>query len=212
MSPRLKGGITRALAVLGVVALTAGALLGSLWRGLFDSDAFAARLAGSLSDRRVSAYVAEAITDAVVRQQPDLVAVRPLLLSAANGVAGSDAFARVARVAARQAHARLFSRGGRNLLLSVPDVDVILRGALASASPTLASHIPPRLSTLVANLGGSPASRFILDLWQLGRTIAWVAGVAAAAGLALIVAGIALAPRRMRALRRASLDLALAGL
>jgi hypothetical protein len=212
MSPRVKAGIARALAVLGVVALTAGAVLGSLRRGLFDSDAFADRLAGSLSDRRVSTYVAEMITEAVVREKPDLVAVRPLLLSAANGVASSDAFARVARVGARQAHAALFSRGGHNLLLSVPDVDVILRGALANASPTLAARIPPRLSTLVANVGGSPASKFILDLWQLGRFVTWVAGVVAGAGLLLLVAGIALAPRRMRALRRASLDLALAGL
>jgi hypothetical protein len=200
------------MAVLGVFLLTAGAMLVSLRRGLFQSDAFADRLAGSLSDRRVSAYVAEMITQAVVREKPDLVTVRPLLLSAANGVASSDAFARVARVAARQAHAALFSGGGRNLLLSVPDVDVILRGALANANPALANSVPARLSTLVASLGGSPASRFILDLWQLGRTVAWVAGIALFAGLALLVAGIALAPRRLRALRRAALDLALAGL
>ena len=212
MSPRLKSGIARALVVVGVVALTAGAVLGSLRRALFDSDAFADRLAGSLSDRRVSAYVAEVMTEAVVREKPDLVAVRPLLLSAANGVASSDAFARVARVTARQAHAALFSRGGRNLLLSVPDVDVILRGALANASPALADRIPARLSTRVASLGGGAASKFILDLWQLGRSFTWVAGFAAGAGLVLLVAGIALAPRRLRALRRAALDLALAGL
>ena len=212
MSPKLRSGIARALTVLGVFALTTGAMLGLLRRGLFNSDAFADRLAGSLSDRRVSAYVADVITEAVVREKPDLVAVRPLLLSAANGVASSDAFARVARVAARQAHAALFSRGGRNLLLSVPDVDVILRGAVANASPGLAARIPTRLSTMVASVGGSPASKLILDLWQLGRAIAWIAGVAAGVGLVLLIAGIALAPRRMRALRRAALDLALAGL
>ena len=212
MSDRLKSGISRGLAVLGVVALASGGVLSQVRRGLFDSQAFADRLASSLTDRRVSAYVADAITSAVVREKPDLIGVRPLLLSTAAGVVQSDAFARIVRVAARQAHARVFSRGGRNLLLSVPDVDLVLRGALAHASPTLAANIPPRLSTLVANLGGSSASRFILDLWQIGRHLLWAARVAIFGGLALLILGIFVAPRRARALRRASLDLALAGL
>ena len=171
MSDRLKAGIAHALTVLGVVALTGGTMLGQVRRGLFDSDGFADRLASSLHDPRVSAFVADAMTNAVVREKPDLVTVRPLLLSTASGVAQSDAFAAVVRVAARQAHATVFSRGGRALLLSVPDADLVLRGALAHASPTLAAKIPARLPTLIASLGGSPASQFILDLWQLGRHV-----------------------------------------
>ena len=212
MSDKLRNGVGRALAVLGVVALAGGTMLGQVRRGLFDSQAFADRLAASLADPRVSSYVADAITTAVVREKPDLIGVRPLLLSTANGVVASDAFAKIVRVAARQAHATVFSRGGRNLLLSVPDVDLILRGALAHASPALAAHIPARLPTLVASLGGSPASRFILNLWQVGRHLMWVARVGVLGGLALLILGIAVAPRRARALRRASLDLALAGL
>ena len=212
MGDRLKGGIARALAVLGVVTLTGGAILGQVRRGLFDSDAFGDRLASSLRDARVSAFVADAMTNAVIQEKPDLVTVRPLLLSTANGVAQSDAFAAVVRVAARRAHATVFSRGGQALLLSVPDVDLVLRGALANASPGLAAKIPARLSTLIASLGGSPASQVILDVWQLGRHVRWMARVGMLAGLALLVAGIALAPRRARALRRASLDVALAGL
>jgi hypothetical protein len=212
MRPRLKGGIARALAALGVFALTAGVLLGSLRRGLFDSDAFADRLAGSLSDRRVSAYVAELMTNAVLREKPDLVAVRPLLAAAADGLASSDMFALIARTAARRAHAALFSPGGRNLLLSVPDLGVILRGALAGANPELAARVPARLSAVVASVGASSASRFIVDLWKLGRAVAWLAIITAGAGVALLVAGIALAPHRTRALRRAALDLLLAAL
>jgi hypothetical protein len=212
MSDKLKNGIARALAVLGVVALACGGVLGQVRRGLFDSQAFADRLASSLTDRRVSAYVADAITTAIIREKPDLIGVRPLLLSTAGGVVESDGFARIVRVAARQAHVAVFSRGGRNLLLSVPDVDLVLRGALAHASPTLAANIPARLPTLVANLGGSSASRFILDLWQIGRHLLWAARVGVFGGLALLILGIFVAPRRAPALRRASLDLALAGL
>ena len=49
-------------------------------------------------------------------------------------------------------------------------------------------------------------------MWQLGRTLAWAAWMGLGAGLALVIAAIALAPRRARALRGASLDLALTGL
>ena len=122
MSDKLRNGIGRGLAVLGVVALSCGGVLSQVRRGLFDSQAFADRLASSLTDRRVSAYVADTITNAVIREKPDLIGVRPLLLSTAVGVVESDAFARIVRVAARQAHATVFSRGGRNLLLAVPDV------------------------------------------------------------------------------------------
>jgi hypothetical protein len=209
---RARAAITRALAVVGVVLIAASAALLIVRRGLFDSDTFADRVAGSLDDRRVSAYVADELTRAVLRQNPDLVAVRPLLLSTAQGVVSSDAFQSIVRATARQAHAGALSKGGRNLLLSIPDFGVVLRSALANANPTLAARIPPRISGAIANLGGAGASRFVVDMWQLGRTLAWAAWIGLGAGLALVIAAIGFAPRRARALRGASLDLALLGL
>jgi hypothetical protein len=200
------------MTVAGVVAIAVSLVLGLVRRSLFDSDVFADRVAGSLNDRRVSAYVADQITSAVVREKPDLVAVRPILLSTAQGVVASDAFRSVVRVTARQAHASALSQGGRSVLLSIPDVGVVLRGALANASPALAHRVPARISTALANLGGSRASRWIVDMWQLGRKVAWTAWIGVCFGLALVIGGIALARRRSRALRRAALDLAVTGL
>ena len=208
---RVRRAITHGLAVLGVVIVAASAALGVVRRGLFDSDVFANRLGESLSDERVSAYVADEITSAIVREKPDLVGVRPILLTTTRGVVASDAFRGVVRVTARQAHAAALSKGGRNLLLSVPDVGVVVRGALANASPALASRVPPRISTAIASLGDSQAGRVIVDMWQLGRDLAWAAWIGLGAGLMLLIAGIALAPRPVRTLRRASLDLALTG-
>ncbi len=208
----LRSWAAHLLAVLGVVALASGAALGQIRRGLFESDAFADRLASSLSDPRVSAFVAQRIADEAIRERPDLVAVRPVLVATAHGVVSSDAFQAIVRTAARGAHASALSQGGRNLLLSVPDVDVILRGALANASPALAARIPPNLPTVIASLGESRATRFILDLWQYGRRLAWTARALMLGGLVLLVLGIAFASRRAEALRRAALDLVLAGL
>jgi hypothetical protein len=209
---RARKAITQALAVIGVVLFASSAALLIVRRGLFDSNTFADRLAGSLDDRRVSAYVADELTGAVLREKPDLVAVRPILLSTVQGVVASDTFQGVVRATARQAHAAVLSKGGRNLLLSIPDFSVVLRGALANANPALAARVPPRLSTAIASLGGTGASRFVVDMWQLGRTIAWAAWLGLGSGLALIIAAIGFAPRRARALRGASLDLALTGL
>ena len=171
--------------------VAANAALGVVRRGLFDSDMFASRLGDSLDDDRVSAYVADAITSAIVREKPDLVGVRPILLSTARGVVASDAFRGVVRVTARQAHAAALSKGGRNLLLSVPDVGVVVRGALANAGPALVSRVPPRISTAIASLGDSQAGRVIVDMWQLGRDLAWAAWIGLGAGLMLLIAGIA---------------------
>jgi len=209
---RARKAITQALAVIGVVLIAASAALLLVRRGLFDSDAFARRLAGSLDDRRVSAYVADELTRAVLREKPDLVAVRPILLATAQGVVASDPFQSVVRTTARQAHAAALSTGGQNVLLSIPDVGVVLRGALANANPALAARIPPRISAALASLGSGEASRFVVDMWRLGRTLAWAAWLGMGSGLVLLVAGIAFAPRRARALRGASLDLALTGL
>src|SRR4029453_6335546 len=114
---------------------------------------------------------AQRIADGVVREKPDLVAVRPLIVSTAHGVVSSDTFRSIVRTTARGAHATAFSRGGRNLLLSVPDVDVILRGALANSSPAVAARIPDRLPTVIASLGESRATRFVLDLRSEERRV-----------------------------------------
>ena len=144
---RARKGITQALAVIGVVLIAASAALLLVRRSLFDSDAFARRLADSLDDRRVSAYIADELTRAVLREKPDLVAVRPILLATAQGVVASDPFQSIVRTTARQAHSVALSQGGRNVLLSIPDVGVVLRGALANASPGLAARIPPRVAS-----------------------------------------------------------------
>ncbi len=62
------------------------------------------------------------------------------------------------------------------------------------------------------SLGEHRAGRLIVDIWQMGRTLAWAAWASVLVGLALLILGIALAPRRALALRRASLDIALGGL
>ncbi len=209
---RLRRVVTHSLAALGVLLVALGATLAQVWSGLFDSQTFADQLAESLNDERVSAYVADEITSAVLREKPDLVGVRPIILSTAQGAVSSEAFRSIVRVTAREGHAAVLSQGGRNLLLSVPDAGVVLQGALANANPALAARIPRQISGAIANIGVTGTSRFVVEMWQMGRRLAWAAPAGVAVGLVLLIVAIAFAPRRARALRQASLDLALAGL
>ena len=120
-----------ALVVIGGVLLFLGALLSDASR-LLDPDDFALRVAESLEDPRVAAVVAEQLTDAVLAQQRDLIAYRPLIVAAARDVVASETFRGVARTAARQAHVYLFSETARCVIVSVPDLEVVLRSALAA--------------------------------------------------------------------------------
>ncbi len=174
--------------VVGALGLLAGALLHDAAR-LLRPDVFADRAAASLADPRVAAVAAEGLTDALLMQQRDLTAVRPLILAAAEDVVGSGAFRSVARTAARRAHAALFSPAGQSVVLSIPDLEVVLRSALAG-SPALAGAVPGTVAVGLADLQAHPAVRTALVVTRVGLAVARYAWVALALGAALVAAGV----------------------
>src|SRR6185295_13091366 len=97
----------------GVLALSLGAVSGVIRRAVFLSDNFADHVAASLGDPRVASFVAERTTDAILKEQPDLTAFRPVVLATAQGAVASAPFRTLLRTAARTAHASLFSEIGR---------------------------------------------------------------------------------------------------
>ena len=177
-----------ALIVLGALGLLLGALLHDAAR-LLQPDAFADRVAASLADRRVAEVAAEHLTDAVLAQQRDLTAVRPLILAAATDVVGSSAFRGVARVTARRAHAVLFSGVGQSVVLSIPDLEVVLRGALAG-SPSLAQAMPDAVVVGLTDVREHPAMRTAVVAVRQGLTLARYAWVALAVGALLLTGGM----------------------
>jgi len=195
--------------VLGALGLLAGALLHDAAR-LLRPDVFADRAAASLADPRVAAVAAEQLTDAVLAQRRDLTAVRPLLLAAAEDVVGSGAFRGVARTAARRAHAALFSDAGQSLVLSIPDLGIVLRAALAGA-PGLAGTVPETVAIGLADLSRHPAARAALVVARLGLSAARYAWLALAVGAALVAGGVLAMRDRRDALVAAGAALIAAG-
>ena len=168
-------------------------------RALFDPDDFASRAASSLRDPRVSAFVATEISDAAIRERPDLIAVRPLLVGVSEGIVSSEAGQALARRAARSVHRGLLSEGGRDVLLSIPDVGILLQSALASANPQLAAKVPKRISELGVSLQKTQAGRMAVTAARAGRLLARVSWSLIALGFLLLLGGILLAPSRREA-------------
>src|SRR4029078_13013232 len=117
-----------------------------------------------------------------------------------------ESFQALVRSGARAAHASLFSGGGRTVVLSVPDVGVILRTVLAKANPALAERVPVRVQGVLASLGQGPLTGFVVRLWDVSRRSQWLAGLLGFGGALAAVAGLLLAGNPRRALGRLGLD------
>ena len=97
--------------LLSVVALYAN-------RVLFDSDQFANHVGAAVEEPAVKDEIGRRITDGIVDQQPDLVAVRPVIEGVAGGVVGSGAFNDLLRAAVRDLHRAIFKRDQNTVTLS----------------------------------------------------------------------------------------------
>src|SRR6188768_551725 len=116
---RARRAVPELMITLGVLALSLLALLSTGRRALFFPDTFADNLAASLDDPRVASFIATRVTEAILAEEPDLTAYRPLILSTTQDAVGSPPFQALIRGTARTVHSSLFSEGGRTVLVSI---------------------------------------------------------------------------------------------
>jgi len=209
---RFRGVAAELLISIGVLALCLAAILSVARRGLLYPDAFADRLAKGLEDPRVASFVANKLTEAVIKEQPDLTAFRPFILGTARSAVSSASFQALVRTTARAAHTSLFSEGGRSVIVSVPDVGVLLKSALAKTNPALAEKVPAQVQGILASLGRSRVDRLVLSLWQVARESFWLTATLLIGGILLAGIGVLTASNRRHGLVRLGLDLLVAGL
>ncbi|MCU0650142.1 MAG: hypothetical protein MUF00_19300 [Gemmatimonadaceae bacterium] len=212
MRPALRLPLAIALLVLGAYTTLAGAVLLDARRGLFNAEGFADRSARALGDPRVAAYAGDAVTDAVLRAAPDLTAYRPLIVVAAREVVASEPFRLLVRTTARQAHRAAFSRSGRDVLLAIPDVDVLLRTALGGVNSPVAARIPREVTAFLTSLQTDRTALQLLSIWRFAGRVVWFSTAAFIVGPLLLFAGVWIAPRRRRGLVWAGGALAAGGL
>ncbi len=209
-----------ALALLAAVALTTGVVAAYADRAVFNSDGFADRTEAALRSGTVSTTVARRLSDAAIGARPDLVAVRPLVQSVAEGVVRSSAFRSLVRGAARDAHRSVFDGDATTVTLTVADTGVLLAEALRHLRPDLARSIPAglpvrfsaaasdaetaavraaalaervRVIAVVGLVGFALLAAIAFALWRRAALIPLGVAVAGAAGVTALAA--VLAPR-----------------
>ena len=192
--------------ILGVILIIAGLLLAYTSQTLFDSDSFADRAASSLGNRDVAALAADRLTGAVVSQYRDLTPYRPLVLGASRAIVASDAFRGIVRRAARTVHHVIMSGEGREVLLTLSDIGVVIRSVLAS-QPELAGKIPEDTTALIASLDELPKGEFTLEVLRSAHGLSRWTRLFLISGLGFMFIGFMLSIKRMTALLQQGLAL-----
>lgn len=201
--------LSAACEVLGVIALVLGVLLGYATRSVFNSEAFSRRVASSLTQPGVSAYVAGKIADGVVAAKPDLTGVRPIIIAGSRTLVASAPFRLAVRRAALEAHRALMSGTVEKLMLSVQDVGEILKATLAM-KPELAAKLPSKLTARLVALEDLPAGEIAARLVRAAFRARLSSLLLVFGGLGLLVTGVVLAPDRRRVVFRAGVTVAIA--
>lgn len=195
---------------LGLLLTAIGAFAKDASRGILNGDAMADRTSAALNDSRVSAFVADRLTNAVLAEKPDLVAFRPIIAATAGGLVATAPFRAIVRSAVRTAHRSAVSTTGKRVLLSLPDVGVLVQSAVQSMSPEMADKIPPRLESFTSDLNQRPGMGRIQRALRALNLLSRLGTLFLLSGPVLIGAGIWLAGERRRALLRAGIGLLVA--
>jgi hypothetical protein len=168
------------LAILGVVAVYVRAELA-------DPEAFADRGVAALQSGPVRSIVAEEVAvDLLERRSPNLVAARPLVLTAVEAVLETERFEQVLRRAAITAHGILL-RGDDDAVIELRELRGVLLPALRIASPALAREIPDDLRPQIAEIRRSDAATLTVRTADSVSGAAWPLLLAGLAGLAVLV-------------------------
>jgi len=203
--------VSSTLLALGVALVVLAVVLMETRQSLLTPDGLSHRTGAALADARVSAYVAERATDAVLAAQPDLTAFRPVVAAVASATMSSQPFQRAIQVSIRSTMATVLTEGSSKIALSLPDLGILLRSALAQANPALAEKIPSRVRGAISILEEGSVARAVVDLIRLSRRIVGFVAVLFGLGAVCLACGFLLAQDRRRALLDASVHLMVSG-
>lgn len=194
----------------GLVIVASLALLLAVLTGYFDhvainSEQFANRATVALRDPSVNNLVADRITNQILNEVPDLVALRPIIHSVVADIVGTRAFTNLFHSAALAAHAGLVNGSASRLTLRVANIGAGLAGTLQQLDPSAARAVQSAEHiVLLSRKVGS----FTATIAHAANTIKWLWALFAL--LFLACAGVALAisrPRR-RAIRQLGVGVA----
>ena len=201
-----------AFLIAGTACLITAVVFLVFSRDVFDSANFGRRAAQSLSDPGVSRYAATLVADRIIHRKPDLIAFRPMIVPASETVVSSRAFRLIVEQAAVRAHRLALSEGANRVILSLPDLNILIHDAVTSANPALAAKIPKSLDSTVARMANGRLATAGLRLARAGKAVRWLWAPLFVLSIVLYVLAHLLAPDRRRAMAVAGAALVFAGL
>ncbi|GAA4753836.1 hypothetical protein GCM10023350_43950 [Nocardioides endophyticus] len=162
------------LICLGTLLVAVGVVAGVVNREVLDADRFASHVDAVRSDPDVARQVAVLLTDRLLEQQPDLVAVRPLIESTAASVVASPALGPVVRTAVAPLYDALVLGDSDAVVLRLADVAAVVIGIVAAAAPEVNATIPADLDVLLSDFGGHEYSPHAIDSAHLVQILSWL--------------------------------------
>lgn len=207
---RVRGRFAAGAAGVAVLLALAALVLAYGDRAFLRPGPFADRATAALHDPAVQTYVADHLTDAVVRSGTgDLVVLRPLVRATAGGVVGGQAFSSLFRRAVLDAHRSVVEGHADTLRVQVADVGVLMAAVLERLAPGPARGVRAERAATVLSWhpdGAVPAAvRTARHLTGAAWLVALLAVLAAAGALWI-------SPRRRRTARMLGAGLAGGGL
>ncbi|MDP9399985.1 MAG: hypothetical protein M3P39_03350, partial [Actinomycetota bacterium] len=186
-------------AVLAVLVAAVAGVLVFLRVELLSPERFADHAVEAVMRPDVRDAIAERVVTQAIEVEPDLLTARPLLEGVVADVVEAPAFQRLVRAAAREAHRVLFDPQEPPLVVDIVDAARVVVPAVRSVDPELARELPRRIEAPLAALDRRSFATETIRAAQRVRVLALLAPPLA---LALLLAAVALAADRRRALRR----------
>lgn len=208
---RLRATAALLCGVLCVAGLVFGVVFAYTARTLFDASRFSQRAADSLTEPAVARVVASQVTDQILAARRDLTAYRPVILGTVEYVVTSAPFRAVVRRAVKTGHETLISQTGETISLTVSDLSVIVRNALAMY-PQIADRLPKHAQFVLGSTAEWPNGQFLLRVIRASHRLRIRAMTWLGVGLVIGVGGVWLARRRDHYLLRVGLGLAITAL
>jgi hypothetical protein len=196
--------VGRAVALcLGTVLLLVGAVAGVVHHEVLDADRFAAHADAVRTDPDVARELGVLLTDRLLEEQPDLVAYRPLIETAATALVSSRTIGPLVRSGLAPLYDTLVLGEPDPTVLRLADVAAVLVAAVTALAPRVAVAVPPDLDVRLSDVGAGDAGADLVGAVHLVRVLSWLAPL-----LGVLVLGApAVLSRGDRRLRRALGDL-----
>jgi hypothetical protein len=208
--PRWRRITSAVLLALAILAVILAPVMLYVRTQLLDSGEFQSRAETALAGTDVQAYLSDALTaNLVARGGAEAERAEPLVHATVSGAVSSDRFKQAFGRAVGALHARLLSGEAGSRVIEVQETVDQVVGAIAVVNPELAQRIDGASGQV--QVGKGTTGRRLAQIAERAQDLRVLGIVLPIVAFVLIALSILVAPRRLRATRRAGWGLIAGG-